>query len=656
MQVAVLQSSPVASQAPGFSQPFNGTPTTNSSAFIIEQEQLTSNLPKNSYNFMAQAQAPTTAPMAMNNYRPPLVQNNDNDFICLASSDGSILYLAPEVFGNPGFTSVTQLIHPQDLDQFFRNVDLIVSSASGLQLSIRLKTESNSYFLYTGIVRQKSNTSNDLPKTQGYILAFTRAQYLGHAPTQSSYYSTTQPFPPTPVINSAPPQLSHTSHNLQQAQQQAQQQAAPTSGGNLVSGTGSNPAGQQAALPAPNQRSTNLWLRRQAARQKNSGPAAPQPVNAVNAQATAGPNASAGTMAAHNTMHNQASSPSTSSTSSTQQNMMKSYESPEIGINPPSSTGASQNAYLSIITPVSTESNLSVNYNYNPSPLYDSTVADSTYSSMPFSSTNSSFASPLDDPYWSGYTLRRPGASPFSPASSSPRFAYTSTPHSGTFYDQQAMNPPVVNVERNQGGVYYNQPQSATAASSSHELVVPPSQPEDNMPLSATLPGKSSLNPSVVPSRGVPYWDNNQYASPQQPSFGNQPYYASQFYEDPSASAISLAQHQQYRLRDAKTYSLPGSLEAPTGFDSGYPGYLLEHQPLIDGSYGMPPVKKKSKSKSGRKDDMDYQCSECGTVESPEWRKGPAGPKTLCNACGLRWAKRQRKGETGRRGSAVSKR
>ncbi|BGP53769.1 white collar 2 type of transcription factor [Rhodotorula sphaerocarpa] len=28
-----------------------------------------------------------------------------------------------------------------------------------------------------------------------------------------------------------------------------------------------------------------------------------------------------------------------------------------------------------------------------------------------------------------------------------------------------------------------------------------------------------------------------------------------------------------------------------------------------------------------------------GTVESPEWRKGPDGPKSLCNACGLRYAK-----------------
>ncbi|KAJ3145598.1 blue light receptor [Geranomyces variabilis] len=36
-------------------------------------------------------------------------------------------------------------------------------------------------------------------------------------------------------------------------------------------------------------------------------------------------------------------------------------------------------------------------------------------------------------------------------------------------------------------------------------------------------------------------------------------------------------------------------------------------------------------------------CRQCGTTSSPEWRKGPAGPKTLCNACGLAFSKKQRK-------------
>ncbi|KAI0822720.1 hypothetical protein BC628DRAFT_1326521 [Trametes gibbosa] len=54
-----------------------------------------------------------------------------------------------------------------------------------------------------------------------------------------------------------------------------------------------------------------------------------------------------------------------------------------------------------------------------------------------------------------------------------------------------------------------------------------------------------------------------------------------------------------------------------------------------------------------------HVCVTCGRTDSPEWRKGPMGPKTLCNACGLRWAKKARKtgdaegeGDAGQAGSS----
>lgn len=50
---------------------------------------------------------------------------------------------------------------------------------------------------------------------------------------------------------------------------------------------------------------------------------------------------------------------------------------------------------------------------------------------------------------------------------------------------------------------------------------------------------------------------------------------------------------------------------------------------------------KKEKKKLKMAD--EYVCADCGTLDSPEWRKGPKGPKTLCNACGLRWAKKEKK-------------
>mmetsp|Transcript_18203 Transcript_18203/g.18262 ORF Transcript_18203/g.18262 Transcript_18203/m.18262 type:complete len:191 (-) Transcript_18203:38-610(-) len=33
------------------------------------------------------------------------------------------------------------------------------------------------------------------------------------------------------------------------------------------------------------------------------------------------------------------------------------------------------------------------------------------------------------------------------------------------------------------------------------------------------------------------------------------------------------------------------------------------------------------------------RCASCSVTETPLWRAGPDGPKTLCNACGVRWRK-----------------
>ncbi|KAL3620655.1 hypothetical protein CASFOL_035567 [Castilleja foliolosa] len=34
-------------------------------------------------------------------------------------------------------------------------------------------------------------------------------------------------------------------------------------------------------------------------------------------------------------------------------------------------------------------------------------------------------------------------------------------------------------------------------------------------------------------------------------------------------------------------------------------------------------------------------CSDCKTTKTPLWRSGPAGPKSLCNACGIRQRKKR---------------
>ncbi|CAL8583438.1 white collar 2 type of transcription factor [Xanthoria parietina] len=72
---------------------------------------------------------------------------------------------------------------------------------------------------------------------------------------------------------------------------------------------------------------------------------------------------------------------------------------------------------------------------------------------------------------------------------------------------------------------------------------------------------------------------------------------------------------------------------------------------LIRGDAGIAISTDKDNRASDKKKKLkvadEYVCTDCGTLDSPEWRKGPNGPKTLCNACGLRWAKKEKKRHVG---------
>ncbi|KAI7855005.1 hypothetical protein BDC45DRAFT_440160 [Circinella umbellata] len=49
--------------------------------------------------------------------------------------------------------------------------------------------------------------------------------------------------------------------------------------------------------------------------------------------------------------------------------------------------------------------------------------------------------------------------------------------------------------------------------------------------------------------------------------------------------------------------------------------------------------KKKSSVSPINKNKPKIICAQCHCTDSPEWRKGPNGPKELCNACGIKYAK-----------------
>ncbi|KAK9787473.1 hypothetical protein WJX73_002318 [Symbiochloris irregularis] len=58
-----------------------------------------------------------------------------------------------------------------------------------------------------------------------------------------------------------------------------------------------------------------------------------------------------------------------------------------------------------------------------------------------------------------------------------------------------------------------------------------------------------------------------------------------------------------------------------------------------------------SEDSGPNQEDTGFQCVECGARKTPMRRNGPAGPKTLCNACGVKRtrleAKKERKRSAG---------
>lgn len=60
-------------------------------------------------------------------------------------------------------------------------------------------------------------------------------------------------------------------------------------------------------------------------------------------------------------------------------------------------------------------------------------------------------------------------------------------------------------------------------------------------------------------------------------------------------------------------------------------------------AFGKPPAKKQKRNLSSEPgsgisaSQMQRRCSHCHVQKTPQWRTGPLGPKTLCNACGVRF-------------------
>ncbi|PKA62027.1 GATA transcription factor 18 [Apostasia shenzhenica] len=57
----------------------------------------------------------------------------------------------------------------------------------------------------------------------------------------------------------------------------------------------------------------------------------------------------------------------------------------------------------------------------------------------------------------------------------------------------------------------------------------------------------------------------------------------------------------------------------------------------------MPPASSASSAGAGDPFLLARRCANCDTTSTPLWRNGPRGPKSLCNACGIRYKKEERR-------------
>ncbi|CAN6468588.1 unnamed protein product [Victoria cruziana] len=58
-------------------------------------------------------------------------------------------------------------------------------------------------------------------------------------------------------------------------------------------------------------------------------------------------------------------------------------------------------------------------------------------------------------------------------------------------------------------------------------------------------------------------------------------------------------------------------------------------------------AREESWGEDGRMSGVSRACADCQTTKTPLWRSGPQGPKSLCNACGIRYRKRRRAAAVG---------
>lgn len=110
---------------------------------------------------------------------------------------------------------------------------------------------------------------------------------------------------------------------------------------------------------------------------------------------------------------------------------------------------------------------------------------------------------------------------------------------------------------------------------------------------------------------------------------------------DPLTIPQALAVYKH--IRNAIPYIRSADM-APTAQGQSYRSVMDCASSAISILSGLPPPRarpqpqdpvpiKRARTTNNEKDKPATFCRGCGATETPEWRRGPLGPRTLCNAC-----------------------
>ncbi|KAJ1306625.1 hypothetical protein OPQ81_007621 [Rhizoctonia solani] len=257
---------------------------------------------------------------------------------------------------------------------------------------------------------------------------------------------------------------------------------------------------------------------------------------------------------------------------------------------------------------------------------------------------------------------------PYSPVSGPSTAQLTEDPHPASSYvgSYGIQSQPVLGTHRG-GPFYYTQPTpspttpTAIEGSYGHQYMpfrqahIGVSYPETGQPSSPQL--------SIVPSLASPDQTVDEHrARGEEANYGS----AASSYRhiistvsraDPSPTTDSPGQFEPPIVEDMLHRAVEGLryLDPTRAEQYVYPGDFGT-QPIAsgavasegssetvfvryyeDGKTEVNPVKKKRERKG------PTQCASCHATSTPEWRRGPLGPRTLCNACGLVYAKLMKK-------------